>query len=153
MLKHEALTEKIIGVFYDVYNELGHGFLESVYQEAMRMALTETGFNIEPQKALPVYFGGKKAGIFFADLVVDGAVILELKVARTVERIHEAQLRHYLKATDVEVGLLLNFGENPQFRRIFLDNEHKRLRGTPRERGARIPSKEIRPNPSDPSNP
>lgn len=129
MLKHEALTETIIGVFYDVYNELGHGFLESVYQEAMQMALREAGFRIERQKPVPVYFRGEKVGVFFADLVVDSTVILELKVARTIERIHEAQLRHYLKATDLEVGLLLNFGESPQFRRIFLDNEHKRFRG------------------------
>jgi len=153
MLKHEALTEKIIGVFYDVYNELGHGFLESVYQEAMQIALVETGFRIERQKAIAVYFRGEKVGVFFADLVVDSTVIVELKVARAIERIHEAQLRHYLKATDLEIGLLLNFGECPQFRRIFLDNEHKKFRGVPLDRGHKIPSKVIRPDLPNLSNP
>ena len=133
MLKHETVTEKIIGIFYDVYNELGHGFLESVYQEAMLMALIEAGFRVERQKAIAVYFRGTEVGVFFADLVIAELVILELKVARAIERIHEAQLRHYRKATEMEIGLLLNFGDHPQFRRIFLDNEHRQLRGHPVE--------------------
>ncbi len=146
MLKQEALTEKIIGIFYDVYNELGHGFLESVYQEAMQIALVEAGFRVERQKPVPVFFRSKKVGVFFADIVVNDLVILELKVARTIERIHEAQLRHYLRATDMEVGLLLNFGDHPQFRRIFLDNEHKKFRGLPPEPMPENLKKEIRRN-------
>jgi GxxExxY protein len=153
MLKHEDLTDKIIGIFYDVYNELGHGFLESVYQEAMQVALTDVGLHIERQTPIPVYFRGKKVGVFFADVVVNNLVVLELKVARTVERLHEAQLRHYLKATEMEVGLLLNFGEQPQFRRIFLDNEHKKLRGALTEIKPGISRKEIRPDPLNPQNP
>ena len=151
-LKHEDVTERVIKTFYDVYNELGHGFLESVYQESMAIVLREAGFLVERQKPIPVYFRKKKVGVFFANLVVDEIVVLELKVARTIERIHEAQLRHYLKATDMEIGLLLNFGEHPQFRRVFLDNEHKRLRGTPTEPISGFP-KMIRRNSSDPSNP
>lgn len=133
MLLHEATTEAIIGVFYDVYNELGFGFLESVYERALVIALNEAGLKVEQQRAISVRFRGQAVGEYYADLVVNGAVILELKSCRTLDRSHEAQLLHYLKATDVEIGLLLNFGERPQFKRLFLDNSRKQIRVNPCE--------------------
>ena len=124
--KHKELTQKIIGVFYEVYNELGHGFLESVYEEAMLIALAETGLRTGQQVPTPVWFRGRMVGDFKADIFVEGAVILELKAARAIEPIHEAQLLNYLRATDIEVGLLLNFGIKPQFKRMAFDNDRKR---------------------------
>ena len=124
--KHGELTRRIIGVFYEVYNELGHGFLESVYEEAMLIALTENSLRTGQQVPTRVWFRGRKVGDFKADILVEGAVILELKVARALEPIHEAQLLNYLRATDIEVGLLLNFGVKPQFKRLAFDNDRKR---------------------------
>ena len=130
-LKHAELTEKIIGVFYDVYNELGHGFLETVYEESLVIALREGGLAVNHQVALPVWFRRQKVGEFRADVVVEDSVLLELKAARNLEPAHEAQLLHYLKSTDIEVGLLLNFGITPQFRRLLFDNERKKIRENP----------------------
>jgi len=137
-LKHSSLTDKIIGVFYDVYNELGHGFLESTYGEAMSLALTESGSSVAREVSLPVWFRGRKVGQYFADLVIDDIVLVELKATRTLEPSHEAQLLHYLKSTEIEVGLLLNFGPHPQFRRFLFDNERKKIRVNPRESVARV---------------
>lgn len=124
--KHRELTEKIIGVFYEVYNELGHGFLESVYQEAMLIALIESGLRAAKRVPTPVWFRGQLVGDFKADILVEGAVLLELKAARALEPVHEAQLLNYLRATDIEVGLLMNFGVKPQFKRLAFDNDRKR---------------------------
>ena len=124
-LKHRELTEKIIGVFYDVYNELGHGFLESVYEAAMAIALAEADLDVERQHPIPVWFRGQQVGDFRADLLVEKAVILEFKAARALEPSHEAQLLNYLRATPIEVGLLLNFGPEPQFKRLAFDNDRK----------------------------
>ena len=132
-LKHAELTDKIIGVYYDVYNELGYGFLESVYEESMAMALREAGLQAGRQVAVPVLFRGQQVGDFRADLLVEHKVILELKAARTLDRSHEAQLLHYLRATEIEIGLLLNFDEKPQFRRLLFDNERKKIRAHPYE--------------------
>lgn len=132
-LKHAELTDKIIGVYYDVYNELGYGFLESVYEESMAMALGEVGLQAQRQVAVPVLFRGHQVGDFRADLLVEHKVLLELKAARTLDRSHEAQLLHYLRATEIEIGLLLNFGEKPQFRRLLFDNERKKIRAHPCE--------------------
>ncbi len=132
-LKHAELTDKIIGVYYDVYNELGYGFLESVYEESMAMALREAGLQLERQVAVPVLFRGHQVGDFRADLLVEHKILLELKAARTLDRSHEAQLLHYLRATEVETGLLFNFGEKPQFRRLLFDNERKKIRAHPCE--------------------
>ena len=137
-LKHSELTDKIIGVFYDVYNELGYGFLESTYAEALAMALDESGLSIAREVPVPVWFRGKKVGQYFADVLVDDVVMLELKAARTLESAHEAQLLHYLRATNVEVGLLLNFGLRPQFRRLLFDNERKKIRENPCESVAKV---------------
>jgi GxxExxY protein len=137
-LKHSELTEKIIRVFYDVYNELGHGFLESTYAESLTVALRESGMTAAREVPVPVWFRGRKVGQYFADLIVDGVILLELKAARTLESAHEAQLLHYLRATDIEVGLLLNFGLHPRFRRLLFDNARKKIRENPCESVAEI---------------
>ncbi len=124
-LLHSEVTERIIGVFYDVYNELGSGFLESVYHNAMLVALREAGLECKTEQAIPVSFRGVQVGSFFADIVVEDKVMLELKAVRCIEPIHEAQLLNYLKATPIEVGLLMNFGNRAQFRRLRLDNNLK----------------------------
>ena len=137
-LKHSEVTEKIIGVFYDVYNELGYGFLESTYAEAMLLALSQSGLAAVREVPVPVWFRGQKVGQYFADLLVDNKVLLELKSARNLESAHEAQLLHYLRATEIEVGLLLNFGPRPQFRRLLFDNARKRIRENPCESVAKV---------------
>jgi len=138
ILKHPDLTEKIIGVFYDVYNELGHGFLESTYAEALVLALNEAGLAAAREVPVPVWFRRRKVGQYYADMIVEGVVLLELKAARTLERAHEAQLLHYLRATEVEVGMLLNIGLSPQFRRLLFDNDRKKIRENPCESVAKV---------------
>ena len=128
-LKHKEITHKIIGVFFDVYNELGHGFLESVYQRALAMAFQSAGVKVQTHVKIPVWFRGQRAGQFEGDMLVENSVLLELKVARCLDRSHHAQLLNYLRATDIEVGLLLNFGLKPEFKRLILDNESKTNRG------------------------
>jgi GxxExxY protein len=127
-MKQEELTQKIIGVFYSVYNELGHGFLESVYEEAMILSLQEAGLKVDRQLAVPVWFHGKKIGDFRADIVVNQLVLLELKAIARLDVSQEAQLLNYLRATDFEIGLLLNFGPKAEIKRRILDNERKPLR-------------------------
>lgn len=135
-LKHAELTEKIIGVFFDVYNELGHGFLESVYELALGIALTEAGLKVRHQVPIEVWFRGHQVGDFKADMVVDDKVLLELKAARNIDLAHEKQLLNYLRATQIEIGLLLNFGVKPEFRRLVFENERKEIRVHPRESAA-----------------
>lgn len=125
-------------MFYDVYNELCHGFLESVCAEAMLLALRQAGLHADCEVPVPVWFRGEKVGQYFADLLVDDAVLIELKAARSIEAAHEAQLLHYLRATEIEVGLLLNFGVRPQLRRFLFDNERKKIRGNPSESVAKV---------------
>jgi GxxExxY protein len=132
-LKHSELTEKIIGVFYAVYNELGHGFLEPIYAEAMAIALEEAGLTVGRNVPVPVWFREKKVGNYVADLLVEGIVLIELGAARNVDHGQEAQLLHCLRATELEVGLLLNFGLRPRFRRILFDNPKKKIRAQPYE--------------------
>jgi len=125
MYKHADITEKIIGVFYDVYNELGHGFLESVYKHAMLLALSEAGLNAETEKAITVKFRDHTIGDFRADIIVENKVILELKAGKALDASHEAQLLNYLRATELEVGLLLNFGPKAEIKRLAFDNARK----------------------------
>jgi len=127
--KHSELTDAIIGVFYEVYNELGFGFLESVYRKALCMALIEKGLRVESEVATSVFFRGEKVGDFRADLIVNQIVLLELKTAEKIVRAHEAQVLNYLRSTTLELGLILNFGPQPQIRRLVLDNARKPLRG------------------------
>jgi len=124
--KHDALTEQIIGIFFDVYNELGYGFLESVYREAMRLALTQAGLRVNTEVPVPVSFRGIVVGVFRADLIVNNTVLIELKSCEQIVRQHESQIMHYLRATPIEVGLLMNFGPNPRFKRFVMDNELKK---------------------------
>ena len=124
-MKHKELTYKIIGVFYDVYNELGHGFLESVYQRALGLSLETVGLKVTNYVKIPVWFRGQRIGQFEGDMLIEDSVLLELKVARCLDRSHQAQLLNYLRATHIEVGLLLNFGLKPEFQRLVLDNASK----------------------------
>jgi GxxExxY protein len=126
--KHKELTDKIIQACYCVYNELGFGFLENVYQNALYFELQKKGFIVEPQKAIDVYYQTQLVGKYKADLVVNDLIILELKAVDYLVEEHELQLINYLKATDKEVGLLLNFGTKPEIRRKAFDNSRKNLR-------------------------
>lgn len=123
LLKEE--TDGIIAAFYDVYNTLGYGFLERVYQNALYQELKRRGFKCEAQYKVKVYFKGQEVGEYFADILVNDHIILELKAVDTICREHELQLINYLKATKIEVGLLLNFGERPQVRRKLFTNDRK----------------------------
>ncbi|MDL2212470.1 GxxExxY protein [Bacteroides sp. OttesenSCG-928-J23] len=122
-MKHEELTEEIIGAFFKVYNALGHGFLEQVYQNALYKELNWLGLKCEAQKEIKVYYRGELVGRYVADMVIEGLVILELKAVKCLLPEHEAQLINYLKATDIEVGLLMNFGEKPEFERRIFSND------------------------------
>jgi len=124
-LKHGLITDQILKVFYEVYNELGHGFLESVYHRSLVIALQSVGLNVCSPVDIPVWFRGTQVGHFEADILVEHCVLLELKAARALDRSHQAQLLNYLRATDIEVGLLLNFGERPEFKRVIFDNLRK----------------------------
>ena len=124
---YEELTSKIIGAFYTVYNTLGHGFLEKVYENALAIELRKQGMKAEQQRRIDAFYDGQRVGEYFADIVVDGCVVLELKAAEVIAAEHEAQLINYLKATEMEVGLLLNFGLKPQFVRKILTNDRKSI--------------------------
>jgi GxxExxY protein len=130
---HSGVTEKILGVFFEGYNELGGGFLESVYQQALRIALGQAGLRVALEVHVPVHFRGEIIGNFRADLIVDDCVLLELKAISALDREHESQILHYLRATSLEVGMLLNFGPRPQFKRFLLDNDKKKIRAVPLE--------------------
>ena len=123
--RHSELTKAIIGCFYEVYNELDFGFIESVYENSLCHALPAKGLEVHQQIAIPVWFRGKQVGDFDADIMVNRLVLLELKTARSIEPAHLAQLMNYLKATEIEVGLLLNFGPKPEFRRVVFGNDRK----------------------------
>ncbi len=109
-MKYEELTEKIIGCAYKVYNQMGFGFLESVYEKCLLIELRKAGLSAESQIPIKVFYDGESVGEFAADILVEGVVILELKSVRRVIQAHEVQLVNYLTATNKEVGLILNFG-------------------------------------------
>lgn len=120
MLKPDVnnkLTEAVIGAFYDVYNALGYGFLEKVYESALKLELEIHGLKVESQRPIKVLYKGAIVGEYFADLCVEDNVIVELKATEGIRVEHEMQLFHYLKATQKEIGLLLNFGPKPEVRR------------------------------------
>ncbi len=120
--RHTELTDKIIKAYYQVYNTLGYGFLEKVYENAMFIELKKMGLYIQKQKNITVFYENEEVGDYFADLIVDEKVIVELKAAEGLCEEHECQLINYLKATEIEVGLLLNFGKKPEFRRKVFSN-------------------------------
>lgn len=138
-LKHRDLTEKLIGLFFSIYNELGHGFMESVYEQAFSVTLAENKIFFQRQVALPVYFHGQQVGDFRADLFVDGKVIVELKAGRAIEPSWEKQVLNYLRATDVEIGMLFNFGAKAEFKRYIFENLKKNPRVSVSIRGEEIP--------------
>ncbi len=126
-LLHKELSDDIIKTFFDVYNELGYGFLEKVYQNSLYTELKNRGFKVEAQKQIKVFYKHKEVGEYYADLIVNDVIILELKAAETIVKEFEFQIINYLRATNIEVGLLLNFGTKPEFRRKVFENSRKKI--------------------------
>lgn len=124
-LLHKSITDKILKVYYEVYNELGYGFLEKVYQNAMYFELKSLGYKVEAQKQIKVYYKKQLVGEYYSDLLVEDKVIIELKATELLMNAHVAQIINYLKGTSIEVGLLLNFGEQPEFKRFFTQMKEK----------------------------
>lgn len=124
-LLHKPITDGILKVHFDVYNHLGYGFLEKVYKNAMCFELKEKGYKVEIEKPIKVYYKEQLVGEYYADLVVEDKVIVELKATQLIMNVHVAQTINYLKATPIEVGLLLNFGEEPEFKRLIYTNDKK----------------------------
>jgi len=124
-LLYKSITDSILKVYYEVYNELGYGFLEKVYQNAMYFELKSLGYKVEAQKQIKVYFKKQLVGEYYSDLLVEDKVIVELKATELIMNVHVAQIMNYLKATPIEVGMLLNFGEEPEFKRIIYTNDRK----------------------------
>ncbi|MCX6168634.1 MAG: GxxExxY protein [Ignavibacteriales bacterium] len=122
---HKEITDKIIKAFYNVYNCLGYGFLEKVYENAISIELNAMNIKCEKQVPIDVFYKGKGVGEYFADIMVENKVIVELKSAEGIITEHEAQLLNYLKATEIEIGLLLNFGKTPQIKRQIFENKFK----------------------------
>ena len=138
--KHWELTEKIIACFFRVYNSLGYGFLEKVYETTLAKELELAGLKVERQRPITVFYHGEIIGEYFADLLINDSVIVEIKAVRAMLEEHEAQLLNYLKATRYEVGLLLNFGQEAKFKRKAFDNEGKgNLRWTSPNQSPRFP--------------
>ncbi len=125
-MKHEELTEMIIKIFYKVYNSLGYGFLEKIYENALMFEFEKAGILFANQYPVKVYYEGKVMGDYVADFVIDGKVIVEIKAKKTLAENDKAQLLNYLASTNKEVGLLLNFGEEPEVKRRVFDNELKK---------------------------
>jgi GxxExxY protein len=124
--KHKNITDKILKAFYNVYNKLGYGFLEKVYERAMLVELRKLSLDCKAQVSIKVRYDNYLVGDYFADIVVNECVIIENKAMKNLCIEHEAQLLNYLKATNIEVGLLLNFGEKPQFKRKIFSNQFKK---------------------------
>lgn len=124
-LLHKDLTDIILKTFYEVYNELGYGFLEKVYQNSLLIELRNKGLDVISQKKIKVFYKGNEVGEYYADLIVENKVVLELKAVEYIVNEFENQLLNYLRGTDCEVGLLLNFGKKPEFRRKIFENKRK----------------------------
>jgi len=124
--RHSEITQRIINAFYCVYNSLGFGFLENVYENALCIELLNEGFTVEQQKGIDVYYKNQIVGKYKADIVVDDIIVLELKAVEKHLKEHENQIINYLKATNIEVGLLLNFGMKPEVRRKIYENHMKK---------------------------
>lgn len=122
---HQDITDKIIKAFYNVYNILGYGFQEKVYENSMIIELKSLGLSCLKQKPISVFYKEINVGEYFADIIVEDKVIIELKAAEGIVEAHEAQLLNYLRATKIEVGLLLNFGKEPKIKRQIFENKYK----------------------------
>lgn len=125
---YQELSNKVIKAFYNVYNLLGYGFLEKVYENALMFELKSLNLNAEQQKRIQVHYKEIIVGEYFADILVENSIIIELKAAENIYEEHIAQLTNYLKATDIELGLLFNFGKKPEFKRIIFTNDKKKIR-------------------------
>ncbi len=125
MMLHEDLTGKAIKAFHTVYNTLGYGFLEKIYRNSLAWELEKIGLSVAVEFPISVYYDSRNVGNFFADIVVNDLVILELKSAEAIREEHEVQLINYLRVTSMEVGLLLNFGRKAEFRRKVYTNQNK----------------------------
>ncbi len=123
---HKELTEKIIGAAYDVHNALGYGFAEKVYENTLAIELRKRGLRVEQQRPVKVFYDGAVVGDYIADVVVDNLVIVEIKAARCLISENEAQLLNYLRSTEIEVGLLLNFGRRVEVKRLAFSNDYKK---------------------------
>ena len=123
--KHSELTNAVICCFYTVYNALGYGFLEKVYENALLIELTKRGINAVAQRPIKVYYNEAIVGEYFADILVEETLLIEIKAAKSLAPEHHAQLLNYLKATEIEVGLLLNFGVEPEIKRKVYENNRK----------------------------
>ncbi len=121
---YEGLSDKIIKCFYDTYNELGRGFLENIYENALSIVFQENGLIHQKQKDIDVFFHKKKIGYYRADIIVEDKIILELKAVAKIKPEHQAQLINYLKATGIKIGYILNFGDKPEFRRFIFDSSN-----------------------------
>ena len=124
---HSDITSQIISAFYKVYNQLGYGFLEKVYQNSLLIELKRKELDCVPLLPIDVYYDEYKVGFYIADIVVNNSVIIEIKAAESLCEEHEAQLINYLRATNIEVGLLLNFGKKAEFKRKVFSAEFKNL--------------------------
>jgi GxxExxY protein len=123
--RHWEITHRIVGVFFEVYSDLGYGYLDSIYSEAMTIALQEAGLRVQPERKVEARFRGRVIGTFRADLLIEGVVLVELKATRSIDSIHIAQLLNYLRCSALETGLILNFGPRPQIRRLIFTNDGK----------------------------
>lgn len=126
-LLYEDKTDKIIKIFYNVYNALGYGFLEKVYEAALVIELSKNGFEVKRQAPIKVYYDGQLIGDYYCDLIVDDLILIELKSVETLVIAHQKQTINYLKASEFEVALLLNFGDTPQVKRLLFTNDRKPL--------------------------
>lgn len=126
-LLYKKVSSPILKIFYEVYNQLGYGFLEKVYQNAMYLELKAQGYKVEAQKQIKVYYKSQIVGEYFADLVIEDNIIVELKACECLINSHITQLLNYLRCTTIEVGLVLNFGEDPEFKRLIYTNNRKTI--------------------------
>lgn len=130
MLHFQELTGSIIKTFYEVYNELGYGFLEKVYQNAMYIELVSKGYKVDAQRKIKVFYKGQEVGYYIADLIINDTLVLELKACDVLNEDCEYQLLNYLKATECEIGLVLNFGKKPEFiRKVFHNHQKNKWQG------------------------
>jgi len=140
---HAEITDKIINAFYKVYNTMGYGFLEKVYENALNIELKKMGLDVSQQNNIKVFYEKHEVGNYFADITINNQVIIEIKASESLREDHKAQLINYLKATDKEVGMLLNFGKKAEFKRIIFTNDRKTWNT----------DKKICENPSNPCHP
>ncbi len=124
-LLHKEISSPVLKIFYEVYNQLGYGFLEKVYQNSMYLELKAQGFKVEAQKQIKVYYKNQVVGEYYADLIIEDKIIVELKACECLISSHITQLLNYLRCTNIEVGFVLNFGEDPEFKRIIYTNNRK----------------------------